>query len=45
MVDEQYEYDVVVYLKCIDQGTDNECWIVCSKDDPGAIAFTPVEEI
>lgn len=29
----------VVYLKCIDAGTDNECWIVCSKGDPGAVQF------
>lgn len=28
-----------IYLRCIDPGTDNECWVVCAKGDPGAIAF------
>lgn len=32
--------DVVVYLREIDAGTDNACWIVCAKDDPGAVTFT-----
>jgi len=28
-----------IYLRCVDAGTDNECWIVCAKGDPGAIPF------
>lgn len=28
-----------VYLRCVDPGTDNECWVVCAKGDPGAIPF------
>lgn len=33
---------VRVYLRCVDPGTDNACWVVCSKGDPGAVAFEPV---
>lgn len=29
----------VVYLRCVDAGTDNECWVVCLKGDPGAVQF------
>ena len=29
----------VIYLRCVDAGTNCECWIVCAKDDPGAVAF------
>jgi hypothetical protein len=29
----------VVYLRCVDAGTDCECWVVCSKGDPGATQF------
>lgn len=28
-----------VWLRQIDQRTDNACWIVCAKGDPGALAF------
>jgi hypothetical protein len=28
-----------VYLRCVDPGTDNECWVVCAEGDPGAKAF------
>ena len=28
-----------IYLRCVDPGTDCECWVVCAKDDRGAIAF------
>ena len=28
-----------IYLRCIDAKTDNECWVVCAKDDPGAVVF------
>ena len=28
-----------IYLRCVDPGTDCECWVVCAKDDPGAISF------
>lgn len=34
-----YDYDVVVYLREVDAGTNNACWVVCSKGDPGAVAF------
>lgn len=29
-----------VYLRLVDEGTDNECWVVCTKYDPGARPFT-----
>jgi hypothetical protein len=29
----------VIYLRPIDEGTDNECWVVCNRVDPGAIPF------
>lgn len=31
----------VVYLRQVDAGTDNACWVVCAKGDPGAVAFVP----
>lgn len=31
----------VVYLREVDAGTDNACWVVCAGGDPGAVAFTP----
>lgn len=31
----------VVYLREIDAGTDNACWVVCAKGDPSAVAFMP----
>ena len=33
-----------VYLRCVDAGTDCECWVVCAKGDPGAVAFAPTDE-
>lgn len=33
----------VVYLREIDAGTDNACWVVCSRIDPGAVRFESVE--
>lgn len=30
---------VVAYLREIDGGTDNACWVVCLKGDPGAVLF------
>jgi hypothetical protein len=30
----------VVYLREVDAGTDNACWVVCNKVDPGAVRFT-----
>lgn len=30
----------IVYLREIDAGTDNACWVICNKIDPGAVAFT-----
>jgi len=33
-----------VYLKLVDPGTDNECWIICAKGDPGAVLFTIGEQ-
>lgn len=29
----------VIYLYCVDPGTDNECWVICAKGDPGALPF------
>lgn len=34
----------IVYLREVDAGTDNACWVVCSKGDPGAVTFVPAEE-
>lgn len=31
----------IVYLRLADAGTDNACWVVCIKGDPGAVAFAP----
>jgi hypothetical protein len=33
----------VIYLREVDSGTPNECWVVCAKGDPGAIQFQPVQ--
>lgn len=30
-----------VWLREIDAGTDNACWVVCAKGDPGAVEFVP----
>jgi len=34
---------VVVYLREIDSGTDNACWVVCNRIDPGAVPFKATE--
>lgn len=31
----------IVYLREIDTGTDNACWVVCNRVDSEAIAFVP----
>ena len=28
-----------IYLRCVDPGTDNECWVVCNKADKDAVPF------
>lgn len=28
-----------VYLREVDSGTDNACWVVCTKSDPGSVTF------
>lgn len=33
---------VVAYLREVDAGRDNACWVVCAKGDPGAVAFQPI---
>lgn len=30
-----------VYLRQVDPGTPNACWVVCAKGDPGAVAHIP----
>lgn len=30
---------VCVWLREVDSGTDNACWVVCNRIDPGAIEF------
>ena len=32
----------VVFLKEVDAGTPNACWVVCAKGDPGAVGFAPL---
>jgi len=32
----------IVWLREVDSGSDNACWVVCARGDPGAIAFTPL---
>lgn len=32
-----------VYLREIDSGTDNACWVVCNRVDNDAVAFIPDE--
>jgi hypothetical protein len=34
-----------VYLREVDAGTDNACWVVCAKGDPGAVEFAPRDEV
>jgi hypothetical protein len=29
----------MIFCRCIDPGTDNECWVICAESDPGAVAF------
>lgn len=38
---EDFEEPESVWLKKTDAGTDNECWIICAKGDPGAVLFNP----
>jgi hypothetical protein len=33
--------DAEVFLKEVDHGTPNACWVVCAKCDPGAVRFVP----
>ncbi|WP_456717181.1 MULTISPECIES: hypothetical protein [unclassified Bradyrhizobium] len=35
--------DDVVWLRQADAGTDNECWVICNRADPGATPFSPSE--
>lgn len=30
-----------VWLREVDAGTGNACWVVCAKGDPGAVKFMP----
>lgn len=32
----------IVWLREVDADTDNACWLVCAKGDPGAVAFVPL---
>lgn len=32
----------IVWLREVDAGTDNACWVVCAKGDAGAWAFVPL---
>jgi hypothetical protein len=32
---------ITVWLRLIDAGTDNACWVVCARGDPGAAEFAP----
>lgn len=32
---------VEVYLREVDHGTPNACWVVCAEGDPGAVLFVP----
>jgi hypothetical protein len=34
--------ETIVYLREVDAGTDNACWIVCNKVDEGAVPFGPL---
>lgn len=33
----------IVYLREVDAGTNNACWVVCAKEDHGAWAFAPLD--
>ena len=35
----------IVYLRKVDAGTDNECWVLCALGDLGAVAFVPQSEM
>lgn len=28
-----------IYLRCVDAGTNSECWVVCNRVDHGAVPF------
>jgi hypothetical protein len=32
--------EVLAYLREVNAGTDNACWVICAKGDPGAVAVT-----
>jgi hypothetical protein len=32
-------HDEVVFLREVDAGTDNACWVISNRVDPGAVAF------
>lgn len=32
----------IVWLREVDAGTDNACWVVCAKGDIGGVAFVPL---
>ena len=34
----------IVYLRNVGSDED-ECWVPCAKDDPGAVAFCPTSEV
>lgn len=34
--------DLIIYLREIDAGTDNACWVVCARVDPDAVPFSPI---
>ena len=29
--------EMEIYVKQVDGGTDNACWVICAKGDPGAL--------
>ena len=35
----------MIYLREIDSDTDNACWQVCAKGDPGAVPFAPLDGV
>lgn len=34
------EMSETIYCRKVDPDTDNECWVICAKGDPGAVRFT-----
>jgi len=35
----------IVWLRCVDRDTANECWVVCNQIDEGAVPFVSIASV